>query len=239
MWAESQEAGAVIRCCQDTGGAGSKALGVGNGLQGVIHCRERSPKRDQRGGVERSGVEMRVAAPFFTADKNICWDINLELWSSLLLLPHHPSSFRTNHHLSTPNPPPLSFTTHAHIHTLYPMFSLMATHTGTLTATLCNYRNIHAQTHNWMQCLSQTGRNKCDPYICGKKMQSRAETQNHVCLGLRGRGAERLPQRPISPSLLPLATVGETPPSGCPLIGTFACTPSLISQPSSITHRDQ
>lgn len=79
MRAESQEAGAVIRCCQDTGGAGSKALGVGNGLQGVIHCRERSPKRDQRGGVERSGVEMRVAAPFFTADKNICWDINLEL----------------------------------------------------------------------------------------------------------------------------------------------------------------
>lgn len=48
----------MIRCCQDTGGAGSKALGAGNGLQGVIHCRERSLKRDQRGGEggEEGGV---------------------------------------------------------------------------------------------------------------------------------------------------------------------------------------
>lgn len=31
-------------------GAGSKALGVGNGLRGVIHSRERSLRRDQGGG---------------------------------------------------------------------------------------------------------------------------------------------------------------------------------------------
>lgn len=94
--------------------ARSEARGVRNGSQGMIHCGGRSP--DERegaeaggggGGVERwwgweSGVEMRVAAPFFTADKNICWDINLELQSSLPLLPCHPSSFRANHHLGTP-----------------------------------------------------------------------------------------------------------------------------------------
>lgn len=103
-------------------GVGSKALGVGNGLQGVIHCRGRSPKRDQRGGGTRGAVEMRAAAPFFTADKNICWDINLELRSSLPLLPHHPSSFRTNHHLGTPPPSLLSSTTHTHAHP-HPLFS--------------------------------------------------------------------------------------------------------------------
>lgn len=66
--------------------------------------RERGPSRDQGEGEERKGLveeeeegwgamEMRVAAPFFTEDKNIFWDINLELQSSLPLLPRHPSSF--------------------------------------------------------------------------------------------------------------------------------------------------
>lgn len=46
----------------------------------MIHSGERSLRRDREwGGVAGGAVEMRVAAPFFTGDKNICWDINLEL----------------------------------------------------------------------------------------------------------------------------------------------------------------
>lgn len=124
----------------------SEARGVRNGLRGMIHCRGRSPEeqereRDQRGwgvwlgvGWAWSGVEMRVAAPFFTADKNICWDINLKVQSSLPLLPCHPSSFRANHHLGTP--PHLYAAPHPHTCTLkqpYPP-STNRTHFSTLSA---------------------------------------------------------------------------------------------------------
>lgn len=103
MWAESQGAAGVITHCQNKRKAGSKALDAENGLQSVIHCRGEEPKeRRKEGGGGR--VEMRVAAPFFTPDKNICWDINLELESSPSLLPHHPSSFWTNLHLATEAP---------------------------------------------------------------------------------------------------------------------------------------
>lgn len=40
---------------------------------------EERPRMGEEGGGAGGAVEMRVAAPFFTGDKNICWDINLEL----------------------------------------------------------------------------------------------------------------------------------------------------------------
>lgn len=39
-------------------GAGSKAQGVRNGLQGVIHCREKPKERDERAGGWRRGGEV-------------------------------------------------------------------------------------------------------------------------------------------------------------------------------------
>lgn len=92
-------------------GVESIALSGGNGLQAAIHGQregEREREREARAGTKGRGrrgrgwrrrrggggaMEMRVAAPFFTGDKNIFWDINLELRSSLPLLPRHPSSF--------------------------------------------------------------------------------------------------------------------------------------------------
>lgn len=45
----------------------------------------------------------------------------------------------------------------------------------------------------------------------------------------------------VSPSRLPLAAVGETPPSGCPLIGTFAAphhsSPGHHPSPIAINRR--
>lgn len=105
----------VISCCQDTGEWEVKLWVLEMDCRVWFTAeREERPKRGREEG-RRGPVEMRVAAPFFTADKNICWDINLKLRSSLPLLPHHPSSFRTNHHLGTPPPSPLPrATTHTH-----------------------------------------------------------------------------------------------------------------------------
>lgn len=113
---------------------------------------EESSKRNERRRWRTGGaVEMRVAAPFFTADKNICRDINLELRSSLPPLPHHPSSFRTNHHLGTPplyhHPP-----THKHTEALAFFYSL----SQTLKHTSIVPWNIHAQTHAGCEANAQT-----------------------------------------------------------------------------------
>lgn len=120
----------VIRCCQDSGKGDVKLFRCWKWIAGSDSLqREKLEERTKRGGWRkrkkrrrrmRGGVvEMRVAAPFFTADKNICWDINLKLRSSLPLLPRHPSSFRTNNHLGTPPllplPPPPT-----HMHTPHP-----------------------------------------------------------------------------------------------------------------------
>lgn len=63
---------------------------------------------EKKDGGREGGTVIRVSAvPFFTADKNICLDINLELRSSLPLLPRHPSSFPPRHHTTsyTSSPP--------------------------------------------------------------------------------------------------------------------------------------
>lgn len=71
---------------------------------------------------------MRVTAPFFTGDKNIWRDINLEPPSSLPLLPRHPSSFPANRLPGTPTHPALHSTllsnahTHARLTALGPLF---------------------------------------------------------------------------------------------------------------------
>ena len=138
-------------------GARSEALGVENGLQGVIHCRERRLVRRKQGREEgRMGgvVEMRVAAPFFTADKNICRDINLKLRSSLPLLPHHPSSFRTNHHLGTSphSPSRTSPCNHPHMHTQALPFPPTFIHNRILFAISCSStKHTWGNTH-WKQC---------------------------------------------------------------------------------------
>ena len=102
MWAMSRVARAVIRSCQGTGEWKVSLWVVEMDCRLPFTDRERGLQKDQGEGEERKGLEeeerwgamaMRVAAPFFTGDKNIFWDINLEPQSSLPLLPRHPSSF--------------------------------------------------------------------------------------------------------------------------------------------------
>lgn len=103
---------------------------------------------------------MRVAAPFFTTDKNICWDINLELQSSLPLLPHHPSSFRTNHHLGTPPSLSPQASYHPHItRTLKPCIGRphKEQHVNTFCSLVQLQACMHRHTFGEMQRLSPTG----------------------------------------------------------------------------------
>ena len=232
----------MIRCCHGSREREVKLWVLGNGLRGKIHCRGRSPRRDRRWGRRERGGSGgdESCGTFFTADKNICWDINLEPWSSLPLLPHHPSSFRANHHLGTPSPAPPHFILH-HPRTSTHPYLLFSSHTHGREhmSTFCDPLQSHKICTNTPDAMPISNRTrKRDPRLCGKEMQSRAITPHRPWSGL-GRRGWAVATAAVSPSLLPLAPVGETPPSGCPLIGTFACTPSLISQPSSITHRDQ
>lgn len=105
------------------------------------------------GGAGGAAAEMRVTAPFFTGDKNIWRDINLEPPSSLPLLPHHPSSFPANRLPGTPTHPALHSTllsnahTHARLTALGPMFyshTLGYTCMRQLSATSCN---LHTKKH--------------------------------------------------------------------------------------------
>lgn len=112
---------------------------------------------------EGPAAEMRVAAPFFTGDKNIWRDINLEPPSSLPLLPHHPSSFPANRLPGTPTHPALHSTllqrphthTRARLNGPQPSASLPHSWLYMHEATFCNLMQLHTQkrTHlQWMQC---------------------------------------------------------------------------------------
>lgn len=165
----------------------------GNGLRPrcVIHSGEGSLRKDRGGGGGGGGggvvvvvgegpaAEMRVAAPFFTGDKNIWRDINLEPPSSLPLLPHHPSSFPANRLPGTPTHPALHSTllqrphTHTHALALTALSPLLPSHTlgytcmRQLSATSCNYTHRSAHTHAVDAVLQE-------PEMCGHKMQSSA-----------------------------------------------------------------
>lgn len=271
MGAVRRQAGGVIRRCQENclrGGRESFPV-FGNGLRPrcVIHSGEGSLRKDRRGGgvvvvvvvvgEEGPAAEMRVAAPFFTGDKNIWRDINLEPPSSLPLLPHHPSSFPANRLPGTPTHPELHSTllqrphTHARLNGPQPSVFLPHSWLYMHEATFCNLMQLHTQKHThthmqWMQCSKSL---RCVAIKCKAVLEAQHPMLvgwlvGRLCGWWGGMGIGRwseggLATVAVSPSRLPLAAVGETPPSGCPLIGTFACTPSLISRPSSITHRDQ
>lgn len=109
----------------------------GGGPGGETEEEEGEGGREDVVGEVRWVEEMRVAAPFFTADKNICWDINLELRSSLPLLPHHPSSFCANYYLGTCTSLLHPATTHTHTRTnlaFYPIQSYILGSPHSLTA---------------------------------------------------------------------------------------------------------
>lgn len=152
-----------------TEGRGSREVRKGGG--------ERSKRREER--EEEGVVEMRVAAPFFTADKNICLDINLERRSSLPPLPHHPSYFREP---TTPLLPPYSSSPLTHT-----MFHLSPPPPRTLPSPI-DPDSTELKGKEWRKKLG---------LMCGKK---RKRMSVHVCEGggLRG-GAERFPQRSWPP----------------------------------------
>ena len=133
-------------------------LGKGS-LQGEVESKRED--RGEHGGMTVGGVdggrrgdavEMKVVAPFFTADKHICLDINLDPRGSLPLLDHHPSSFHTDSG-STPSPPhTLPHThpphTHAHMFTLTPTYTCNATRTNRQIHTSTDKSHKHTYTHS-------------------------------------------------------------------------------------------
>lgn len=169
----------MIMCCQNTGERELKH-GCWKWIAGCDSLQ--SERRDQKRGRE---VEMSVAAPFFTADKNICWDINLELQSSLPLLPHHPSSFHTNTWALHPpsSPPPRS---HPHTCALKQPYSVV--HLRRLQT------RMHRQTPEAVQRRSQAGHNSVTLVLCvGRKMQSRTKAHYLKWSGLSSCHSGRLP----------------------------------------------